>query len=97
MAVSRSKAPPVCAFEPLVGGDEEAAGAAGRVADGEVLADSRVGLDAADHALDQRARREVLAGALLALGRGLLQQPFEGGGLDVDVEAGPLGLVDRGR
>ena len=85
----------VCVLEPLVGGDEEAAGAAGRVADREVLADARVGLHAADHALDERPRREVLAGALLALAGGLLKQPLEGRGLDVDVERGPLGLVDE--
>ena len=87
LAVSRSKAPPVCVLEPLVGSDQEAAGAAGRVADGEVLADSRVGLHAADHRLDEDARREVLAGALLALAGCLLQQSLEGCGLDVDVEA----------
>ena len=45
--------------------------------------------------LDEEARREVLAGALLALAGGLLEQTFERGGLDVDVERGPLGLVDQ--
>ena len=53
------------------------------------------GLHAADDRLDEQARREVLAGALLALAGRLLQQPLEGGGLDVDVERGPLGLVDQ--
>ena len=56
---------------------------------------SRVGLHAADDGLDQDARREVLPGALLALAGGLLQQPLVGRGLDVDVERGPLGLVDQ--
>ncbi len=56
---------------------------------------ARVGLHAADDRLDEDARREVLAGALLALAGGLLQQPLVGGGLDVDVERGPLGLVDQ--
>ena len=56
---------------------------------------SRVGLHAAHDGLDQDARREVLPGALLALGGGLLQQSLEGCGLDVDVEGSPLGLVDE--
>ena len=43
----------------VVGGQEEAAGAAGRVADGL----PGLGLHDVDHGLDQRARREVLAGA----------------------------------
>ena len=40
--------------EPFVGGDEKAARAAGRVADGEVLVRARVGLHAADDGLDER-------------------------------------------
>ena len=65
----------VCVHQPLVGGDEEAAGAAGRVADRELRLAARVGLHAADDGLDQDARREVLPGALLALAGRLLQQP----------------------
>ena len=42
-----------------------------------------------------RRGREVLPGALLAFAGRLLQQALEGGGLDVDVERGPLGLVDE--
>ena len=47
------------AFHVVVGGEQEAAGAAGRVDDG--FADFRV--DALDHRFDDRARGEVLAGA----------------------------------
>ncbi len=91
----RGQAPAGLVLEPLVGRDEEAAGAAGRVIDREVLAGSRVGLHAADHDLDEEPGREVLASALLALGCRLLQQALEGRSLDVDVERGPLGLVDE--
>ena len=59
------------------------------------LTAARVGLHAAHHGLDQDAGREVLARALLALAGRLLQQALERGGLDVDVERSPLGLVDR--
>ncbi len=53
-----------------VGGDEEAAGAGGRVL--HDLAGPR--LDEGDHAVDQGARGEVLAGARLLLGGVLLEQ-----------------------
>ncbi len=66
-----------------------------RIADGEVGLGARVGPHAAHDALDEHARREVLARALLALGGGLLQEAFVGGGLDVDAEAGPLGFIDH--
>jgi hypothetical protein len=62
---------------------------------GEVAADARVGLDAADDRLDQHPRREVLPGPLLPLAGGLLQKTLVGGGLHVHVEGGPLGLVDQ--
>ena len=82
--------------EPLVGGHEEAAGAHGGVADGEVRALAGVRAEALHDRLDEDPRGEVLAGALLALGRGLLEEALVGGGLDVDAEGRPVGLVDQG-
>lgn len=57
--------------EPFVRGDEEAAGAASGVADGEVRASAGVGLHAADDGLDEDARGEILAGTFLAFAGGL--------------------------
>jgi hypothetical protein len=68
----------------VVGRQQEAAGAAGRVADGL----ARPGLHHVDHGLDERPRGEVLARARLDVLGVLLQQPFVDVGLDVDVEAG---------
>ena len=81
--------------EPFVGGDEESAGAAGRVPDGEVGAYPRIGLHAADDRLDEDARGEILARPLLALAGRFLQQPFIRFGLNIDAERGPFGFVDE--
>ncbi len=67
----------------------------GRVADREVAAHSGVGLHAADDGLDEDARSEVLARALLAFAGGLLQQALEGRALTSTSMRGPLGLVDE--
>ena len=61
----------------LVGGEEEAASATGRVADDLI----RARLDAIDNGVDQGPRREVLPRALGTFGGALGQQPF------VDVES----------
>ena len=83
--------------QPFVGAHQEAAGAAGRVADGEVRGLPRgSGFMHAHDGLDQHARREVLARALLAFARRLLQQALEGRALHVHVHGGPLFLVDQG-
>jgi hypothetical protein len=75
----------------LVGDEEEAAGAAGRVDDGVV--DRR--LDDVDDRLDECARSEVLAGAG-ALVRGALAQQFLVGiALDVGAGLRPVLLVDE--
>lgn len=81
-------------LEPLVGSDEEAPGAAGRVADREVFGNLGIRLHQSDDRLDQRAGREVLAGPLLALGGCLLEQPLERSGLDIHLQARPLRSVD---
>ncbi len=72
-------------------GEEKAAGAAGRIAD--QLAGP--GCDAANHRLDQRARREVLAGAGLAVLRIALQQALVGVALHVGTHGRPVFGVDQ--
>jgi hypothetical protein len=81
--------------QPLVSRHEEATRTTGGIANLEVLTGARIRLHATDHGPDEDARREVLAGALLPLGGRLLQKPLENGALHVDVEARPLGLVDK--
>ena len=81
--------------EPFVRGDEETARATRGVTHGEVLVSARVRLDAADDALDDEAWREILARAFLPFARRLLQQTLECRRLHVDVERGPLRLVDE--
>jgi hypothetical protein len=75
----------------LVCSEQEAAGAAGRVADG------RAGLRShhLDDRLDQWPRREVLASARLDVLGVLLEQALVGVALHVDVERHPLLPVDQ--
>ena len=54
-----------------------------------------LGPDAIDDRLDQRPRREVLAGAALGVLRVLLEQPLVGVALHVGVEAEPALAVDQ--
>ena len=72
----------------VVGGQQEAAGAAGRVADGVV----RAGAHHVHDGLDQRARREVLAGAGLHVLGVALQQGLVGVALHVGAEASQFSL-----
>ena len=74
------------------GGEEEAARAAGGVADG--LGDLRV--DDVHHRLDERARREILAGAGLLVLSVLLEDALVDGALGVDLEGEPVLGVDEG-
>ena len=74
-----------------VGPQEEAAGAAGRVAD----AVAGLGPHHIHDRRDQRPRGEVLACAPGALLGGLLDQALVGGALEVGVVAEPLVLVDE--
>jgi hypothetical protein len=78
--------------EVVVGGEEEAAGAAGRVGDG--LAGERT--DAFDHGFDQRARGEVLAGAGLGVLGVAFEQVFVDGAFSVGAEHDPIGFVHHG-
>ena len=75
----------------LVGAQEEATGAARRVADAVIGA----GQHHVHNRRDQRPRREVLARAAGALLRRLLDQPLVGVALQVGVEAQPLVAVPR--
>ena len=54
-----------------------------------------LGRDRIDDRLDQRARREVLAGAALGVLRVLLQQALVGVALHVGVDRQPVLLVDQ--
>lgn len=81
--------------QPFVGADEEAAGAAGGVADGKVRRAARVGFHYPNDALYQDARSEVLTRPLLPLTGRPLQQPFERGPLHIDIERGPVFEVDH--
>ena len=56
---------------------------------------SWIRLYAAHDGLDQNARREVLSRAFLSLAGGLFEKSFEGGRFNVDIQRGPLGLVDQ--
>ncbi len=75
----------------VVGGEEEPAGAAGRVADGRV----RPGPHHVHDGFDERTRREVLAGAGLHVLGVALQQRLVGVALDVGAEAVPVLAVDE--
>ena len=75
----------------VVCGKEKAAGAAGRVANRL----AGLGGNAVHHRLDQRTRREVLAGAGLGVLRVLLQQALVGLALHVGAHRGPVFLVDK--
>jgi hypothetical protein len=77
--------------EVLVRGEEKAAGAAARIAD--QLAG--LGRDAVHHRLDQRARREVLAGAALDVVGVALEQAFVGVALHVGAHRRPVLGVDQ--
>lgn len=74
-----------------VGGEEEPPGAGGRVDDG--VRDGRV--DAVDHRVDERPRREVLPGAGLHVLRAARQQLLVGVALDVGAGGRPVLLVDE--
>ncbi|OQA05563.1 MAG: Chorismate synthase [bacterium ADurb.Bin374] len=84
------------ADQPFPGTHEESAAPAGGVDDGEILLPARVWFHNTYNRLDERARREILAGPLLPFGCGLFQQPLERLALHVDVERSPLLLVDHG-
>jgi hypothetical protein len=73
-------------------GEQKAAGPARGIADG--LPDAR--LHHLDHRLNQRPRREVLAGAALHLLGVAFEQAFVDRPLHIDAEAEPLLPVDQG-
>jgi len=77
--------------EVIVGGEQEAAGAAGGIADGL----ARLRGDHVHHGGDERSRGEVLARAALHVLGVLLQEALVGVALDIGGEAGPLFLVDQ--
>ena len=74
-----------------MGDEQEAAGAAGGVADRSV----GFGAHHVDDGLDQRARREVLPGAGLDVLGVALQQRLVGVALDVGAEGQPVFAVDQ--
>ena len=75
----------------VVGGEQEAAGAAGRVADRL----AGLGSDGVDDRLDQRPRGEILPGAALGVLGVFLQQPLVGVPLHVGAHHRPVFLVDQ--
>ena len=75
----------------VVGGEEESAGAAGGIADHL----PGLGGHDLDDGADERARREVLSGALVRRTGGLFEQAFVDGALDVHVHAGPILVADH--
>jgi hypothetical protein len=81
----------VVALDVLVGGEEEPAGAAGRVDD----ALSGLRLDAIDHGVDEGARGEVLAGAALRVLGVLLQEALVRFALHVGGHGEPGLLADE--
>jgi hypothetical protein len=81
----------VVARDVLVRGEQEAAGAARRIADRH----ARLRAHHLDDRLDQRARREVLARPRLHVFRVLLEQPLVGIALYVRVERHPALPVDQ--
>ena len=83
--------------KPLIRRHEKAASPAGRIADLELTGVARVRLHAAHNRLDEEPRSEVLAGSLLSLTGGLLEQTFERLGFDINPELRPMGLVDQAR
>ena len=81
----------VVAGHMVVRGEQEAAGAAGRVADGL----AGLGGDAVHHGLDQRPWCEVLAGAALGVLRVFLQQALAGVALHVGAHGRPVFAIDQ--
>lgn len=81
----------VLLLDEVVGGEEEAAGAAGGVADD--LAGLR--LHDIDDGADEGAGGEVLASALVGGAGGLFEEAFVDGAFDVDVHAGPILVGDH--
>ena len=75
----------------LVRGEQKAAGAAGRIADHL----ARPARDAIHHRLNERARREVLAGAGLDVLRVALQQALVGVALHVGAHRRPVFRADQ--
>jgi hypothetical protein len=91
MTLLRGKRGTVTMEDVLERGEQEAAGAASRVAD-------RVGrarLETVHHRRDQRARGEILARAGLDVLGALGEQFLVGVTLDVGVPAGPLFFIDE--
>ncbi len=81
----------VVVCEVLVRGEQKAAGAAGRIA-GHL---TRPGRDAVHHRLNERARREVLAGAGLDVLRVALQQALVGVARHVGAHGRPVFGADQ--
>lgn len=81
----------------IVRGEQEAAGAAGGVADGKwaVRPGPRFWGHDLDHGGDEGAGREVLAGAAFDVFGVLLEQTFVGIAFDVGAETGPFLLIDE--
>ena len=75
----------------VVRSQQEAAGAAGGIADHL----SRLRLHHIDHRTDERARGEVLSCALVRGAGGLFEQAFINRALDVHVHAGPILIGDH--
>ena len=75
----------------VISRQKEAAGTAGRIADGF----ARLRLHALDHGTDQRARGEILAGAGLGVLRVALQQAFVQVALDLGIQHHPGLGVDH--
>ena len=75
----------------VVGGEQEAAGAAGGIADHL----PGLGGHDIDDGADEWAGGEVLAGSLVRRAGGLFEQAFVDGALDVHVHAGPILIADH--
>ena len=90
------KRPALCLLQqPLVRADKEPAGTARGIADREVGLLPGIGFHAPDNRLDQDTRREVLPGTLLPFARRLLQKSLERLAFHINVEFGPLRLIDE--
>jgi hypothetical protein len=75
----------------VVGGEQEAAGAAGGVANHL----PGLGPHDIDDGADERAGSEVLTGPFVGRAGGLFEQAFVDGALDVHVHAGPILIADH--
>src|SRR5688572_584737 len=81
--------------QPFVSTDKKAAGTARWISDRKVFMSAWIRFRDANNRLNQNARREVLARPLLSFARSLLQQTFKSLSLHINVQAGPLGFVDK--